>query len=260
MHEKKKEMRSPLKAKPLRYPGQSLDEEIGKVTDDEVATWAITAMLALLYAALEWFRWSVNSQFHPILVSVLALLFLLFAVRRVMMARKKLRALRLGRDGERAVGQYLEELREKGCRVFHDIVGDGFNVDHVVVSPHGIFTVETKTFSKPKGKDATVKISGGKVFMNGYETERDMLTQAKAQAKWVNMVLRESTGKNYAVRPVIVFPGWYVEPIPKGESRDVWVLNPKVLPTFIENEPEVLERQDVMLATYHLSRHIRTGS
>jgi len=43
-----------------------------------------------------------------------------------------------------------------------------------------------------------------------------------------------------------------------AHDREVWVLNPKALPTFIENEPVVLAQEDVMLATYHLSRHIRT--
>lgn len=36
-------------------------------------------------------------------------------------------------EGERAVGQFLEQLREQGFHVFHDVVGTGFNVDHVLV-------------------------------------------------------------------------------------------------------------------------------
>ena len=47
------------------------------------------------------------------------------------------------------MGQLLENLRADGARVFHDLVGEGLNIDHVVVSPHGIFVLETKTWSKP---------------------------------------------------------------------------------------------------------------
>jgi hypothetical protein len=54
---------------------------------------------------------------------------------------------------------------------------------------------------------------------------------------------------------VIVFPGWFVDPMPKG-AREVWVLNPKALPSFIENEPVVLPQEDVMMAAYYLSRYI----
>lgn len=39
-----------------------------------------------------------------------------------------------GPNGERAVGQYLELLREQGVKVFHDIPSDNFNLDHVLVS------------------------------------------------------------------------------------------------------------------------------
>lgn len=250
--------RSPLKAKPLRYPGQSLDQEIDRIFHDEILLWLVWVILTAYVCIMEWIRWITGDRFHPLFLSFLAIGVVLYSLRKFFVARKKIRALKLGRDGERVVGQYLDELREKGYRVFHDLIGDNFNVDHVVISPTGVFTIETKTFSKPMKGEATIRVNNGVLTVNGHGTERDLLKQAKAQARWVNSILRESTGKNYPVKPVIVFPGWYVEPLPKNENRDVWVLNPKVLPSFIGNEPETLERQDVMLATYHLSRHIRT--
>ncbi len=57
----------------------------------------------------------------------------------------ELKRLRQARDGERAVAEYLDLLRDDGHRVFHDIVGPNFNIDHVIVEPRSIFTVETKT-------------------------------------------------------------------------------------------------------------------
>ena len=53
---------------------------------------------------------------------------------RIHHLRAKVRTLRLGRDGERAVGQFLEGLREGGARIFHDVPAEGFNLDHVVIS------------------------------------------------------------------------------------------------------------------------------
>jgi hypothetical protein len=52
-----------------------------------------------------------------------------------------LRSLRLAAEDEKAVGQFLEGLRERGYRVFHDVVGDGFNVDHVRIGPARSFDV-----------------------------------------------------------------------------------------------------------------------
>jgi hypothetical protein len=61
--------------------------------------------------------------------------------------------LRLGLEGERTVGHALEELRVYGYQVFHDIPGNKFNIDHVIAGPAGIFTIETKTRSKPGDGD-----------------------------------------------------------------------------------------------------------
>jgi hypothetical protein len=59
-----------------------------------------------------------------------------------------------GRDGEREVAEYLDNLTRRGNYVFHDIPANGFNIDHIVVSTHGIFTLETKAYSKPEHGDA----------------------------------------------------------------------------------------------------------
>lgn len=52
-------------------------------------------------------------------------------------------------------------------------------LDTAVLSPHGIFTVETKTLSKPPDKDATVVFKDGSLTVNGFTLERDPTQQAK---------------------------------------------------------------------------------
>jgi hypothetical protein len=37
----------------------------------------------------------------------------------------------------------------------------------------------------------------------------------------------------------------------------VWVLEPKMLPGFIEQEPLTVAPSDVAMAAYHVSRHVR---
>ena len=56
------------------------------------------------------------------------------------------RAWRVGERGERVVGEELEKLASKGWTVVHDVpVGErGANIDHVVVGPGGVFTVNSK--------------------------------------------------------------------------------------------------------------------
>ena len=186
-----------------------------------------------------------------------AVLAVVFAMWRMLRTRERIRRLRLARDGERAVGQFLESLREEGFRVFHDVLGEQFNIDHVLVGPKGVFTVETKTYSKPAKAKPVVQYDGVCVTVNGFKPERDPVTQAKAQARWLQDLIRESTGRSVEIRPAVVYPGWFVSS-PKGVERpDVWVLNPKALPKFLENEPDRLTAEDARLVAFHLSRYIR---
>lgn len=249
--------RSPIKDKPLRLPGQSLVEERDGLWEKELETWALMAVFFIVLAGWEWFRYFRPLPPQPVLVSGAALLAVAFAVWRFYRLRPRMRALRQAIEGERAVGQYLDRLREDGYQVFHDLLGDRFNVDHALIGPSGVFTVETKTWSKSSRGDARIVYNGDSLTVAGREPERDPIIQAKAQANWLRSLLRESTGRQMNVQAVVVFPGWYVEASP-GAQRAVWVMEPKGLPAFLKNEPVRLSAEDVKLAAYHLSRHVRS--
>lgn len=246
--------KSPLKASPLHNPGESIEAEIQRVVDDEISKYALFSVFWIVLALMEWLKWYLKAPPAPFLYTAIAVLVTPYCLFKLSRVRKQLNQLRLGRDGEKAVGQYLEELRSKGYRVLHDIVGSGFNADHVVLSPKGIYVIETKTLSKPEQGEAKVTISVDQILVRGYPMERDPIVQVKAAASWIGDILKDSAGKVYPIKPVVVFPGWFVE----GKHKDVWVLNPKALPTFIENEKTVLKPEDVQLATYHLARYIRS--
>jgi hypothetical protein len=171
---------------------------------------------------------------------------------------KEIKRLKLGRDGERAVAEQLDVLKRQGAIIFHDLVGDGFNLDHVVLSSQGVFVVETKTHSKPVKGSPTVTFDGKTLLVNGFEPERNPVSQAEGNARWLAQVLRASTGKEFPVRPVVLFPGWFVDPFPKGST--VWVLHPKALPSFIEHEPNRISESDLHMATFHLAGYIRARS
>ncbi len=52
--------RSPLTAPPLRNPGQSLDEEINRVLDEDMLSYFMVAMFLLAITLMEWLRWWLN--------------------------------------------------------------------------------------------------------------------------------------------------------------------------------------------------------
>jgi len=120
-------------------------------------------------------------------------------------------SLRLGRDGEKVVGQYLEGLRANGAKVFHDIQGQNFNLDHVVIARSGIYVIETKTYSKPESGRPVIVFNGQSLKINGLPENDKSITQVTAAANWLRSELKESTGKQFKTKPVVVFPGWFIE-------------------------------------------------
>lgn len=248
--------KSPLKDKPLRHAGQSLEEERRLLIDEMIETPLLMALVFVLLALLEWWRYWQEMKPSPELFTIAAVVFVLFSAWRVWRVRRRLGALTQGIEGEKAVGQFLERLRSAGYDVFHDIVAAGFNIDHVLIGPAGVFSIETKTWSKPARGDARIQFDGERLMVNGLQPDRDPVAQAKAQATWLRNQLAESTGRTLDVRPVVLFPGWFIE-APKA-NLGIWVLEPKALPAFLDNSPRRLDPSDVKLASFHLSRFIRS--
>jgi Nuclease-related domain len=250
--------RSPIKDKPLRLPGQSLQEERAELISDKLESWLLSAVFMLVLAGWEWFRYFQPGMTSPWVMTVAAAGVCIYVAFRIYRLRPRLKALTQGIEGEKVVGQFLDRLREQGYSVFHDVMAEGFNIDHVLVGPGGVLTIETKTWSKPARGDARVAYDGARVLVAGRVPDRDPIAQAKSQAKWIGAILMESTGRRLFVQPVVVFPGWFVEAAP-GSQQTVWVLEPKGLPAFLSRQVQQLSAEDVKLAAYHLSRFIRAG-
>jgi hypothetical protein len=247
--------KSPIKEPLLRLPGQSIDEQINHLLNEKQLNYVLLAFGFFLLALIGWIQSFNNSRLNPWLMSITAVPVVAYCAFRFWQTMKEIKRLRLGRDGERAVAEQLDILKGQGAIVFHDLIGNGFNLDHVVLSSQGVFVVETKTYSKPIKGSPSVTFDGKTLLVNGFEPERNPVTQVQSNARWLGEMLQSSTGKKYPVRPVVLFPGWFVEPFPKGSS--VWVLIPKALPSFIEHEPNRISESDLHMAAYHLARYIR---
>jgi hypothetical protein len=252
---KKTISKSPLKEPLLRLPGQSIDEQMDQLFRDKVMNYALFALCFILLAMFAWIQAFNEYRINPWLMSIVAGPVIAYCAVRFWQSAKEIKRLRLGRDGERAVAEQLAIVKTQGAIIFHDLLADGFNLDHVVLSTRGVFVVETKTRSKPTRGSPSVTFDGKTLLVDGFEPERNPLTQAQGNARWLAEMLRASTGKEFPVRAVVLFPGWFVERSPKGCS--VWVLNPQALPSFIQHEPIRIKESDLHLAAFHLARYIR---
>ncbi len=245
MNKPKPKKKSPLEEPPLRYPGQGLDEEINRIYDDQFSIDLLYIVLFIAFILYAWIQFFFPTSKNPIGFTILGILTILYFAFRLQ------KAIRL------IVGQGLEELRAQGFGILHDVVGHGFNLDHVIFSKHGIYVVETKTFSKPLKGKPEITWQGPKLLVNGQEIIGDPIIQAKAEADWLKRILEKTTGKKYPVKGIVVFPGWFVHPMPWSIKEEAWVLNPKALSSFISNEPIRLKDDEVAMAVFHLSRFVR---
>lgn len=167
-------------------------------------------------------------------------------------------AVSLGLECEMAVGQELNQLMLLGCRVYHDFPAEGFNIDHVVIGPAGVFAVETKGRAKPdKGRgteDVRVVYDGKSLQFPGW-TETKPIAQAKRQAQWLSNWLKSAVGEPIPVLPALALPGWFVI----RKDRDMVVFNPKK-PDFLAIPRGERSLSDTMIqrVTHQVDQRCRT--
>jgi len=147
------------------------------------------------------------------------------------------RAWRRGADGERFVGWLLSRLPD-GWHVFNDVpVGErGANIDHVVIGPGGVFTINTKNIS---GK----VLAGSRALLrNGRRT--DYLPKAAHEARRAGRLLTEALGRPVRVHGTLAIIADEVKI--EQQPSDVFVGTPRGVKAWMLDRPPVLTPRDVI--------------
>jgi hypothetical protein len=146
-----------------------------------------------------------------------------------------------GATGEEQVGGLLDQLSNRGWRVIHDASLGRGNVDHILVGPPGVFTIETKSHPGPV---RVARVHGA------------TLSQAHAQRRAIERV----TG--VAVEPLIVFSRAWVDR-PMARRKGVRVVPARMLVRHLSTLPARLSKQDIErvhgLLAQALSEHEMRG-
>lgn len=134
-------------------------------------------------------------QTHEISLWIAVIAFLSLATE-AFRRRSSTDAFRIGAEGEERIGGLLDKLERHGYHALHDVPLRGYgNIDHLVVGPGGVFTVETKNAA---GK---VRIRAGQLKENGRRRE-EHIAQARRQVEAV----RAKLAKDPALAAVPVTP------------------------------------------------------
>lgn len=176
---------------------------------------------------------------HPVLVFIL----------RVLNVHSDERAWRRGAEGEEEVAYQLRKLGDD-WRVIHSVpVGTGnTDIDHVVIGPPGVFSLNTKNHLGMR-----VTVNAKAVYVNG--TFHPYIAKSRAEGKRAATLLTAATGRDVAVRPVIVIMASELRI--KGSPDGVSVVGRKRITKWLTAQPATLSREDAD-AIYEVARRRTT--
>jgi hypothetical protein len=137
-----------------------------------------------------------------------------------------------GARGEERVGAILDGLSGEGWLALHDLPFERGNIDHVLVGPGGLFTIETKSH---RGRIHAARI------------DESMLRQALAEGRRVE----QATGRR--VEPLLVFSRAYLLPA-VSRRGGVTVLPARMLPKYLTRYGRVLSPWEVGALGERVSR------
>jgi len=126
---------------------------------------------------------------------------------------------------EEDVGRLFSAL-PKGCFVLHDFASLRGNIDHIVVSPKGILTIETKSH---KG---AITFDGEKLQRDGHLFEKDFIKQARAQAFCIRDLLASQGITAPEPQPVILFANADVRT--QNKVKGVEIVGRRGLPSYLD--------------------------
>ncbi|MHB0775195.1 nuclease-related domain-containing protein [Halomonas sp. WWR20] len=213
-------LNSPYDGRLLRESGQSLRDRLDRAFSGlflNAALGPIVTMMPLVYGMGRMLFADHHSWLEWALYGLLSTLFAMTCCFVLMRDAQRIRRLKLGLACDLAVGQELERLIRPEAHpffVFHDVPTDSYTIDHVVVTPHGLFVVQTHARSfpyDPAGQpQMQVAVENQRLRFPGW-SERASLRKARLSAAWLRQWLARECGVDVPVRGVLVLPGWQID-------------------------------------------------
>jgi hypothetical protein len=216
---KDRKKRLPFTQKILRPPGESLRLrliELDENLNERLVQLFLSAYSPLIMAglvALQGVRPGIGVWSTIAAIAAIASIWSAYRLWKVINLRRRIR---LGFEGERHVGEALNQLMLMGYRVFHDFLindkpGSIRNIDHIVIGRNGVFSVETKTRRKVKGENGAKVTVLQNALQYPWGLDQYDLAQAQEDSAWLAQWLSKMSNEPVQVGSILVLPGWFID-------------------------------------------------
>ncbi len=225
-----------------------------------IAEYAIITLVVIIIAGMEIARWKFDAPPQPLIFSFVALCLTVYACTRVALIWRQLAVLRREQMARQNLRSAIDDICARGWLLFDGLSDPrGHLLGSVLAGPGGIFTLVPRFISHGGDLSEKVRQPDADTLMIGtHKLLADPLGQARRAARSLYEVLAAGGLETVAVQPVVVFPGWSVEPPPEGIDQDVWVISDRDIVTRFTHAPTVLEAKEligVSLLLERLSKH-----
>jgi hypothetical protein len=217
-----------------------------KVVHFIVDKWLAPLAFFLLALAVTSYELNVTADFeqtHIFVLVTLTLLSFLFLASQVIRYWQRLWLLLSEQRLNEAVASELHQGAAAGTRVFQGYWAGGFEIDHVVMSAAGIFSVRVQVLQQADGYPANVAFDGELLYPAGSAPINEPILRTKFLANQLGKLLSERLGRFQGVRPVLLIPGWSIERA-SGLAVPIYVGTTQEFLALLDQLPEVLDHDE----------------
>ncbi|MDF3128231.1 nuclease-related domain-containing protein [Kiritimatiellaeota bacterium B1221] len=208
---------------------------------------------AMIFMAI-FFSWTIYlipgyNLYTQGILTVLGFGYMMMLFRKLFILKKRLRNLRKGEIGERLVEEQLDEIRKSGFDVFHDFIlkdeRGTENIDHIIVGPSGVFTLETKNWTgKGVPQDDRIVFDGEQLKIGTWVQDKKILKQPLRQAAKLQTILQPLVQEKLWVVPMLCFWDRYVQ-LTRFNPNGLQVVNQNGVGSFILSREQKYSQETV---------------
>ena len=255
-----------LPPKPLRQAGESLRNQMEEIWESDVNEQLMTGGFIFSAIIAGWIVFLVPGYtvLNMSILTVIGLVYLLYLFLKIKRKLPYYRCLKKGLLGERLVEGQLNEIRKAGFDVFHDVILKDVhgteNIDHVIIGPSGVFTLETKNWTaKGVPQDDRITFDGEVLKIGGFVQQDRFLKQPRRQAGKLQALLQPSIREPLWVVPMMCFLDRYVQ-LTTFNPSGLQVVNQRGIGSFILSREKKLSPDTVRKLTSTLKQLNRSDN